>query len=161
MDRSGIIDGQAAVCTKSVQLRAEAARLRGEVQGSLDDVQVTIQAVLATAETVQARLKHAQMCGASRSPCFRNSLVDRLQPRLASQPVIEQAKAMLMVRQGCDADQAFDILRRASQRTNTPVREVAQKLVASGLTRPTTRTPLTPLQAEGHGLLANDTNGRA
>ena len=50
--------------------------------------------------------------------------------RLASQPVIEQARGILMACQGCDPDQAFDILRRASQRFNRPIRELANDLVA-------------------------------
>jgi AmiR/NasT family two-component response regulator len=57
------------------------------------------------------------------------SVVETLQRQLASQPIIEQAKGILMAQSRCDADQAFDMLRRASQRTNTKLREVAAEIV--------------------------------
>jgi hypothetical protein len=44
-------------------------------------------------------------------------------------PVIEQAKGILMAQQRCDPDEAFDLLRRASQRFNLPVRVLAAQLV--------------------------------
>jgi hypothetical protein len=55
----------------------------------------------------------------------------RLEARLASLPVIEQAKGILMARQGCDPDEAFDVLRRASHRKNLKVRELAKEIVAA------------------------------
>lgn len=44
---------------------------------------------------------------------------------LQSRDVIGQAKGILMERRGCDAGQAFDILRRASQDLNVKLRDVA------------------------------------
>jgi len=44
-------------------------------------------------------------------------------------PVIEQAKGILMAQQRCSPDEAFDLLRRASQRFNLPVRVLAARLV--------------------------------
>ena len=44
-------------------------------------------------------------------------------------PVIEQAKGILMTQQRCGPDEAFDLLRRASQRFNIPVRILAARLV--------------------------------
>ena len=35
-------------------------------------------------------------------------------------PVIEQAKGMIMDQEGCTAEQAFDLLRKASQSSNVP-----------------------------------------
>jgi GAF domain-containing protein len=49
--------------------------------------------------------------------------------------VIEQAKGILMGAEGCDEDAAFQILVRASQRENLKLREIAQRLVASAVTR--------------------------
>jgi len=43
-------------------------------------------------------------------------------------PVIEQAKGILMAQRGCGPDEAFDLLRRASQRFNVPVRVLAARL---------------------------------
>jgi hypothetical protein len=54
----------------------------------------------------------------------------RLRAQLASQPVIDQANGILMARSGCDPDEAFDILRRASQRSQVKVRELAADVVA-------------------------------
>ena len=50
-------------------------------------------------------------------------------------PVIEQAKGVLMAQHGCGPDEAFDLLRRASQRFNVPVRVLATRL-AHGEKRP-------------------------
>ncbi|MGY1741545.1 MULTISPECIES: ANTAR domain-containing protein [unclassified Blastococcus] len=50
---------------------------------------------------------------------------------MESRSVIEQAKGVLMAQQGVDADQAFEILRAASQRSNRKLREIAAGVVAS------------------------------
>lgn len=54
----------------------------------------------------------------------------RLQAQLASLPVIEQAKGIIMAKHGWPEDQAFDALRRASQRENVKVRDIAARIVA-------------------------------
>ena len=54
----------------------------------------------------------------------------RLLARLESMPVIEQAKGIIMAQSHCGHAQAFDLLRRASQRSNMPVRELAAQIVA-------------------------------
>ncbi|BBZ47214.1 hypothetical protein MPRM_44950 [Mycobacterium parmense] len=48
---------------------------------------------------------------------------------LATRDVIGQAKGMIMERFGVDAAHAFAMLRAISQQTNTPLREVARRLV--------------------------------
>lgn len=58
-------------------------------------------------------------------------LVGHLNQALASRAVIEQAKGILMGRQGCSADEAFDILRRASQGRNRKLRDIAEEIVRS------------------------------
>jgi len=55
--------------------------------------------------------------------------------RLGSMPVIEQAKGILMAQHGGGPEEAFDLLRRASQRFNIPVRVLAARLV-HGVQRP-------------------------
>lgn len=48
---------------------------------------------------------------------------------LASRDIIGQAKGMIMERYGINAVQAFDMLRKLSQDSNTPVTEIATQLV--------------------------------
>lgn len=52
-------------------------------------------------------------------------LIDHLHEALATRDVIGQAKGILMRRLPCDADTAFDLLRRISQNQNVRLREVA------------------------------------
>ncbi|MEU4805656.1 ANTAR domain-containing protein [Actinosynnema sp. NPDC023587] len=61
-------------------------------------------------------------------------LVAQLRQALATQPVIEQAKGVLMLARACTADEAFAALREVSQRTNVKLHDVAAALVT--LTRP-------------------------
>jgi ANTAR domain len=53
----------------------------------------------------------------------------QLQWKLASQPVIEQAKGMLMQAFGLCADDAFEVIKLISQNCNVKVRHVAQRIV--------------------------------
>ena len=55
--------------------------------------------------------------------------VDGLRQGLESRTVIATAKGMLMAREGVTDEEAFAILRRASQRMNVKLREVAQRVV--------------------------------
>lgn len=54
----------------------------------------------------------------------------RLLARLETLPVVEQAKGIIMAQQRCGEAEAFDMLRRASQRSNVPVRDLASRIVA-------------------------------
>jgi GAF domain-containing protein len=58
--------------------------------------------------------------------------VGNLHLALSSREIIGQAQGILMERERISADQAFDMLRRASQRLNIKLREVAQNLVDTG-----------------------------
>src|SRR5882724_5262516 len=49
---------------------------------------------------------------------------------LASRDTIGQAKGMIMERYGVDAVQAFEVLRKLSQDSNTPLVQIASELVA-------------------------------
>jgi len=50
---------------------------------------------------------------------------------MESRAVIEQAKGVLMAQRGVDAEEAFDILRDASQRYNRKLRDIAAGIVAT------------------------------
>jgi transcriptional regulator with GAF, ATPase, and Fis domain len=56
---------------------------------------------------------------------------EQMEEALRSRDVIGQAKGILMARQGVTEDQAFDMLRRASQRLNVKLREVAERVAGS------------------------------
>src|SRR5215468_601560 len=53
----------------------------------------------------------------------------RLQAQLDTMPVIEQAKGILMAQYRCPPEEAFDLLRRASQRANVKVNVLAAQIV--------------------------------
>lgn len=55
---------------------------------------------------------------------------------LASRDVIGQAKGMLMAREGITAEEAFETLRRGSQRLNIKLREVAERVAMAPAQRP-------------------------
>jgi GAF domain-containing protein len=57
---------------------------------------------------------------------------EQFQRALASRDTIGQAKGMIMERYGVDAVQAFALLRKLSQDSNTPLVEVAADLVSKG-----------------------------
>lgn len=63
------------------------------------------------------------------SESLRNSEFARLFKRVSTMPVIEQAKGILMYYERCSPAEAFDMLRRASQRSNVPVRDIAANIV--------------------------------
>ncbi|CAL9571284.1 ANTAR domain-containing protein [Streptomyces sp. Tu 3180] len=56
--------------------------------------------------------------------------VEQLRQAIASRPVIDQARGILMAMYGCTSDEAWDILREASQLSNTKLRTVAASLTA-------------------------------
>jgi GAF domain-containing protein len=57
-------------------------------------------------------------------------LSQNLAAAMQSRAVIEQAKGMLMGAQRCSADEAFQMLVRASQRENRKLREIAEDIVS-------------------------------
>jgi GAF domain-containing protein len=79
----------------------------------------------------------ASLIGQVTSVLLRNAVAladattrnDQLRVALESRQVIGEAKGILMEREGCTRDEAFDILRRASQRQNRKLRELAEELV--------------------------------
>ncbi|MFF0778940.1 ANTAR domain-containing response regulator [Streptomyces sp. NPDC003720] len=57
--------------------------------------------------------------------------IAQLRHAIDSRPVIDQARGILMAAHSCTPEQAWHVLREASQRTNTKLREVAGALIAS------------------------------
>lgn len=94
-----------------------ALNLLGAERGSLSAEGEALGAMLAT----QAALL---MISADREQQFESAL--------ASRDVIGQAKGIIMERFAVDAIQAFELLKRVSQESNTPVRHIAERLVKRG-----------------------------
>jgi hypothetical protein len=119
--------------------QAAAARARSEeLQQWTRHVLTEAQAVRRT--VVEAR--HRRRSYPVRRDLMQRSEYARLLARLESMPVIEQAKGILMAQSHCGEAEAFDLLRRASQRSNVPVRELAAQIVAK-----TVQVSPRPLQA--------------
>ena len=53
----------------------------------------------------------------------------QLKSAIASRDVIGQAKGIIMERDGCTEDQAFELLVKLSQSTNRKLRDIAQDVV--------------------------------
>jgi hypothetical protein len=105
------------------QSRALAARLRAAQHTTAETVQLINAALDRTGQIHKVRV-------AARNGRLHYSAHARLEARLASMPVIEQAKGIIMAQCRCSEDQAFDALRRASQRENIKLRDLAARVVA-------------------------------
>ena len=67
--------------------------------------------------------------GRSQREVLHNSAFARLQARQETMAVIEQAKGIIMAQQRCGPDEAFDVLRRASQQANVKLHVLAARIV--------------------------------
>lgn len=66
---------------------------------------------------------------------------ENLAKAMESRATIEQAKGMIMASRGCTADQAFEILVKASQRTHVRLRDLAERIVEHAADRPPADRP--------------------
>ncbi|MEV5309425.1 MULTISPECIES: ANTAR domain-containing protein [unclassified Streptomyces] len=57
--------------------------------------------------------------------------VEQLRRAMATRPVIDQARGILMATHGCTSEEAWQILREASQLSNTKLRTIAATVTAS------------------------------
>jgi GAF domain-containing protein len=64
-------------------------------------------------------------------------LVDNLYDAMASRGVIEQAKGIIIERENCSPEEAFETLKKASQDTNVKLRDIAARLVEAAQARRT------------------------
>jgi transcriptional regulator with GAF, ATPase, and Fis domain len=76
-------------------------------------------------------------------------VADSIERALQTRAPIEQAKGILMALHGVDADEAFDLLRRESQDTNTRLHTVATELVTRLSTPAAEDSPTTDSSADG------------
>jgi hypothetical protein len=103
-----------------------------EVTGRLETARLEFDAQARRFEEAGARLQatldqvqHER----SQREIVHGSAFARLQARLETMPVIEQAKGILMAQHRCGPDEAFDLLRRASQSANVRVSVLAAQIV--------------------------------
>jgi hypothetical protein len=89
--------------------------------GVVDRAKAVILAQLAKLAVSLAHARDAQ-----------ERLAGEFQAGLITREVIGQAEGILMERERITSDQAFDVLRRASQYLNIKLRDVAQALVDTG-----------------------------
>jgi len=109
----------------------EAARAENRAQTErLEAARTQLQAITEWIET-----------GRAQREVLRDSALARMQARLESLPVIEQAKGILMAQHRCGPEEAFDLLRRASQRANLKVHVLAAQIVANVASPPAEATP--------------------
>jgi AmiR/NasT family two-component response regulator len=86
----------------------------------LEEAAARLHELLEQPETVDGALEEAR------------ALSGDLFQALPNRFVIERAKGVVMGATGCDAEEAFTELRRESQRTNRPLRDVAEEVASSG-----------------------------
>ena len=72
--------------------------------------------------------------GRTRREQLHESAYARLRAQLETMPVIEQAKGILIAQTGCGPEEAFDMLRQASQRSNVRVSDLAAAIVQRTVT---------------------------
>ena len=114
----------------------EAARAEHHSQAQrLEAARAQLQAILEWIET-----------GRPQREVLRESAFARMHARLESLPVIEQAKGILMAQRRCGPDEAFELLRRASQRANVKVHVLAAQIVGQ-VASPEAETSAQPAQA--------------
>ena len=106
----------------------------GSLAGSLNAYSGTPDAFDAEAQEIGLILAaHASVAaGAMRERETLEELRRHLHDALSSRDVIGQAKGILMERLRITPEEAFDALRRSSQRLNVKLREVAARLAETG-----------------------------
>ncbi|MGA7417889.1 MAG: GAF and ANTAR domain-containing protein [Acidimicrobiales bacterium] len=98
-----------------------ALNLYSEDESGFDEVDVQMGTIFAS---------HASVTLANARAYWANEELRRnLEIALETRGVIDQAKGILMAREGCSSDEAFDILRRASQRLNRKLHDIAREIV--------------------------------
>ena len=98
----------------------------------IEALRLKTQALRQRSEEVRARARATReqiLRGRSQRQILHDSEFARLAAKHQTMPVIEQAKGIIMVQQGCGPEEAFDLLRLASQRTNVKVHVLAARIV--------------------------------
>lgn len=104
---------------------------RKDTIGSLNLYAERIDAYAGTVDTIATRLAQQATLIVTAAMAHERTtrLVAQLRAALISRAAIEQAKGILTASSRITADEAFDVLRRASQRQNVKRRDVAHQIV--------------------------------
>jgi GAF domain-containing protein len=105
-----------------------------QVTGALNIYARRPDAFDADSRSVATRFAPYAVVAVGNLQAYQNArdMADNLQTALESRAVIDQAKGILMERHKLTADQAFQLLARASMNSNRKVRDVAEHLVLTG-----------------------------
>jgi hypothetical protein len=131
-----IVSNPGLACEPAPELGQRLAQARAQVASTWArtvELWQQTERVLAEAEVVQriaADARRQRQSSAAGRKRLQRSEYARLLARLETMPVIEQAKGVIMVQSRCGEAEAFSVLRRASQRSNVPVRDLAAQIVA-------------------------------
>jgi hypothetical protein len=101
-----------------------------KLQATFEDACAAWQQARSSFDSARRRFGQRRLAPGDRQELLRHSPYARLIARLETMPTIEQAKGIIMAQSHCPEGQAFDALRRASQRLNVPVRDLAAQVVA-------------------------------
>lgn len=105
---------------------------QGSSIGALN-IYSTEPAAFATPDSLRAGLEVAEIVAVAVANADAHAQLGEqarnMRLAMESRAVIEQAKGVLMAQRRVDADQAFDILREASQRYNRKLRDIASGIV--------------------------------
>jgi hypothetical protein len=116
-------DRLASVRAQVTDTKTRAEELQQRTRRVLTETQAARQA--------SAEARHRRRTSSAGQDLVQQSEYERLLARLETMPVIEQAKGIIMAQLHCSHAEAFDLLRRASQRSNVPVRDLAAQIVAN------------------------------
>ena len=90
------------------------------------------RALVLASEQARARVRATReqiLRGRSQREVLHDSAFARLVAKQETMAVIEQAKGIVMAQRRCGPEEAFDVLRQVSQRTNVKVAVLAAQLV--------------------------------
>jgi hypothetical protein len=126
---SGGVEGQPHdLYAQALAARQHSELLAGQLRAAQHELKENWQLIQATWERAE-RIRRLRLTARAHPDSLRYSAYARLQARLGSMPVIEQAKGIIMAQFGWPEEQAFDTLRRASQRENVKLRDLAAAIV--------------------------------
>ncbi|MFC7841692.1 ANTAR domain-containing protein [Streptomyces sp. NPDC057382] len=128
-------------CARQREVRVTATNWNGQPRRILelagldtaDPVSGTADAGTAPAAQAPPPVPAASAVALERAERLRvlQAEVEQLRRAIASRPVIDQARGILMATHGCTSDEAWHVLREASQLSNTKLRDVAAAVTAS------------------------------